>query len=266
MLKKIIHKARYVRVLILVFSLFLNYESSFAQKFTIGLKGGPLASWCSFGDKEDKEVFSRKLKLGYGGALLIDFPLQNQYNVILEGGYSKRGRILLFNNDSWKNNSTYQFFDMVMVLRKSFNFMLRKNVKAQGFVNMGPEINYWNEGKGKLVVAGNDYNYEMKYNEEPSSDYNVMYMNSVNRWLFNIAFGVGMKAPIKPGQHLITELRFSSGHTYLSKDKNSFMNILGYEDTLKTNLKTISLTLAYTLDIDIQKSKKGKSTFDKKKM
>ncbi len=101
----------------------------------------------------------------------------------------------------------------------------------------------------------------------------MTYFNS-NRWLFGLGIGVGARFPIKKYQHVIVELRFIHGHTYLGKkgtglpdvDPNqgySYIKILGYEDTLKTNIKTISLSIAYVFDLDIQRGRMGKSTFDK---
>jgi hypothetical protein len=220
-------------------------------------------SWPGFGDKEAKEEFSRRLKAGYGAAILIGFPLKNNYDLLLEGGYSQRGRKLLFNDDTWENDLTCTYFDMSMWLRKSFKFHLRKNVPVQAFVNMGPEISYWLDAKGKITVEEPGYPYEVVFNEEPTSDYRYMYLNDVNRWLFGIGLGVGLKAPLKRNQNITTELRFVSGHTFFGKEDSAYLEILGFEDTFKTNLKTISFSVAYTLDIDVQRSRKGKSTLKK---
>jgi hypothetical protein len=56
-----------------------------------------------------------------------------------------------------------------------------------------------------------------------------------------------------------------SGHTYIGrKNGSSYIEILTFEDTLKTNLKALYLNLTYTVDLDVQKSRKGKSTLGKK--
>ena len=58
------------------------------------------------------------------------------------------------------------------------------------------------------------------------------------------------------------------GHTYLgNKDSanNQSINLLGYNDTLLSNLKVLSFSLAYTLDFYTGQSKMGKSTEKEKK-
>ena len=88
------------------------------------------------------------------------------------------------------------------------------------------------------------------------------YMHA-NRWLFGLGLGVGLKLPITSNQHVTIEFRYISGHTYLGKKGNglvttnpnqgySYINILGYDDTLKTNIKTVNLTHPSFLDIKIK--------------
>jgi hypothetical protein len=253
-----------LRNLFSILLLLLAAEVSEAQKFNLGVKVGGSVTWPGFGDREDKDVFSRRLKAGYATALLIDFPLKNNYNVVLEGGYSKKGRRLVFDNNRWENNTTYQFIDMGMVLRRSFNFQLRKNVPSQWFINMGPEINYIFDARGKILVLDNPWPYTVTYDQDGPTPTSVNQRN-VNDWLFNIGLGVGLKTPLHKNQHLVVELRFLSGHTFLGKkDSRSEWVNLNFQDTLRTNLKSFVISIGYTLDRDIQEGRKGKSTVTKK--
>ena len=90
-----------------------------------------------------------------------------------------------------------------------------------------------------------------------------MHVKDVNRWLFGLVAGAGVKAPLLKGQHITTELRFVSGHTFLGKKDSSHIEILTFQDTMKTNLKSLCLNISYTIDLDIQEGRKGKSTLDK---
>jgi hypothetical protein len=235
-----------------------------AQKFSLGVRAGASVTWPGFGDKEAKDEFSRGFKPGYHGGLFISFPLKNHYEVVIEGGASQKGRIIRFNDSQWRNNLTLYMADMGMQLRKSFTFRLKKNTPADAFISVGPEINYWFHAKGKIVVEGKDYPYAIKVDEESTSDYHNMYLNDVNRWLFGLGIGFGMKAPLGPNQSISTEFRFGSGHTFLGKKESSHIEILGFADTFKTNLKTLSVSVAYSFDFDRIERRKGKSNIKKR--
>jgi hypothetical protein len=262
-----IKKLPYPKFILVVALTFLCY-ASMAQKYSVGIRGGISYTWPGFGDKEAKQQFNRGMKFGYHGGLLLTFPLKNRYDLVLEGGASQKGRILKFDNGEWKNNLTMNMADMAMLLRKNFTIHLDKNTPADVFVSLGPDINYWISAKGKFQSGDNIAKYGVKFNESPdgNTDYRNLFLNDINRWYFGIALGVGMKAPLGRNQHITTELRFASGHTFMGKKESGSIDILAFEgkDTYKTNLKTISLSLAYSIDLDKVERRKGKSTIKRR--
>jgi hypothetical protein len=251
------------KLLILFLTFFLPFFS-YGQKYSVGIKAGPLMNWTSFGDKEDKDNFSSGIKIGYSAGMLVSFPLKHDFDFFAEGAYSQKGRRLKFQSDTWVNNSSYKFIDLTMLLRKSYTFRLEKNIPSQWYFNIGPEVSYWLSGKGTIAVDGPGYPYTIVFDKTPDASFETMYVNDANRWLFGLAIGVGFRAPLLRNQHINTEIRFVSGHTYLGKKDSSHIEILTFEDTLKTNLKVLNINVSYTLDFDVQQSRKGKSTLDKK--
>ena len=153
-----------------------------------------------------------------------------------------------------------------MMLRRSFPLNLGPNIPSQWFVNVGPRVSYWISGKGK-VDAGGSYNYTVVFTEMPQDvsepDFDKMYMHDVNRWLFGIDVGVGFNAPLKQNRKLSTELRFTSGHTFFGTKTSATNRTLGFSDNLRANEKILTLTVAYVIDVNVQQSRKGKSTKDK---
>jgi len=256
----------YKRAIVTLSAFFFILPAAFAQKFTIGTKAGPLVSFANFGDKDDKDQFTHKPVIGFYGAGLVIFPLKNNYSLQTEFGFSQQGRKITFNEDTWINKATYYFLDGSMALRRSFEIHLGPNIPAQWFIDIGPRINYWLGGKGN-VDAGGSYNYKIIFAEMPaepvSPDFNKMYIVDENQWLFGIDIGVGFKAPLKNKTSILTELRFTSGHTYFGAPYSASNRTLGFTDNLRSNQKTLSLTVAYLLDIDMQKRRTGKSTKDK---
>ena len=239
---------------------------SYSQKFSLGLKGGPLASWASFGDKDDKTDFSHDPKIGYYLAGLVSFPLKKNYSFQTEFGFSQKGRKITFNNDTWENDATYYFGDAAMMLRRSFPLNIISNVPSTWFINIGPHISYWIQGDGK-IDAGGSYAYDVEFMQMPENpsepDFNKMYLNNINRWLFGIDIGVGFNAPLSNKKKISTELRFTSGHTFFGEKNSASNRTLGFSDNLRSNEKVISLTVAYVVDVNVQENRKGKSTKDK---
>jgi hypothetical protein len=252
---------------ILLFSLgcYVVTISADAQKFTVGVKVGSSFHWSNFGDKPQKDTFSTGSVYGYGAGFQIGFPLKKEYQLMIEGGYSKKGRALKFDRDRWVNRSFYNMIDGNMLLRKSYKFHIAKNVPTTWFFELGPEINYVLNGYGSVTVNnGTPYSYKIVYDKAPDQSIDKMFYSNANRWLFGLIGGVGFKAPLKNNHHIAVQLRFISGHTWIGKKKSSStIGLFGFEDTLKTNIKTISASIAYTLDFDVQQSRKGKSTLDK---
>ncbi len=243
----------------------LSHTDVNAQKFSFGVRGGAGIGWAGFGDKFQKDTFSTKPILNYHVGAQVGFPLKHEFQLIIEAGYSREGRRLMFNDGSWENRTVYNFAESQMLLRRGFKFYLDKNIPSEWFFSVGPDVNYLIKGKGRIIANRNKpgYAYDIIYNETPTSDYHHMYIDDPNRWLFGLVIGVGFKAPLRGNQRVSSELRFVSGHTYLGPGKGN-IEILGFEDTQLTNQKSINLIISYTWERDVQQSRMGKSTIKKK--
>ena len=151
-----------------------------------------------------------------------------------------------------------------MILRRSFRLHVIKNVPTNWFVNVGPNINYWIGGRGNIIVEyGVTQPYSMIFNKTSDLSYDKMFINDANRWLFGLSGGIGFNATTVRNQKIVTELRVSFAKTYLGNKNSSSINVLGFEDSLKANLLTVNLSVAYVFDRDIKESKMGKSNKDK---
>jgi hypothetical protein len=236
----------------------------YGQNFSAGFKLGPSITWAFFEDKEARQNFNSQPKLGYIVDGIISFPLKNKYSFVTEAGFKQAGRRVKFNENTWENNATYQYIDLSMALRKSFDVRIKKNLSTRCFVNVGPDINYWLNGQGKVKTDVLGSKYDVVFNREPDGNFHHDYMNNVNRWFFGMDFGVGTDANITKTQRLLFELRFTYGHTNIGKKLgSSSVDILGFQDNTKANFKTLSFTTCYFFDFDLHKSKFGKSTKDR---
>jgi hypothetical protein len=253
-------------VLLLLISFSIG-TASYGQKFTVGLKLGGNTNWAAYGDKESKDTFDTKTFYGYSAGFQIGFPLKNDYNLMLEGAYSKRGRKVGFQSDGaqWIHTIDRQMIEASMLLRKSFKFQLYRNVPGEWFINIGPDIGYWFAGNGRLQTNDNEpFEYTVKWNEPQTDNFYYMYYNGVNRWYFGLAFGGGLKTSLRNNQRIAVELRYISGHTYLGNYNSAYINIPNFYNNMKTNMKSLNLSVTYFLEFDVQEGRKGKSTVKKR--
>jgi len=239
-----------------------------AQKYSLGFRAGGTVNWASFRDKDQKDTFSVKLSTGFTLGALLGFPLKNNYSVIIEGSFSQKSRTL--SDGLLENHATYKFIDGTLLLRKAYKFQLGANVPAEWFVNIGPEVGYWLSGKGFFTAGGPEYPYLIEFDKVPDGDMKYLYYNDANRLFFGLVLGVGIKAPLRNNTAISCELRFVSGHTDLGNNKYEYpprewySSLLNYNDTMRMNLKVLSLSVAYTYDFDKIESRKGRSTLKKK--
>jgi len=256
-------KCSLVTCLICVFMAFTNQNLS-AQNFSLGLKAGPNIAIGRFKDSDLRKQFNAEPVFGFTAGGIILFPLKNRYSFLSEVAYASSGKKLKFNSDEWINTARFNFIDFSMALRKSFPFQLRPDVRSNIFVNIGPKISYWLNAKGNIGAGGDPTDYDIVFEQTPDGNLFVNYYNNINRWLFGVDIGVGGDAPITSKQNVHVEARFSLGQTNLGKaDSSSTLEILGFEDDLRMNLKTFTLSATYTFDFDLRESKMGKSTKDK---
>ena len=256
------------RNFLLLICMFMLTNAAHAQKYSFGVRAGGTLNWASFRDKDQKDTFSIKPSHGFTIGGLVGFPLKNNYSVIIEGGFSQKSRTLV--DGVLQNRSTYKFVDGAMLLRKAYKFSLGENIPAEWFFNIGPEVGYWLSGKGYFTAGGPRYPYTIEFDKVPDGDMAYLYYNSANRMFFGLVLGVGMKAPLRNNTAISAELRFVSGHTNLGSNKYEYhprewyAALLNYNDTMRMNLKVISLSVAYTYDFDKIESRKGKSTIKKR--
>ncbi len=234
------------------------------QNFSLGVKAGPSITFGHFQDSDLRDNFSTRLKPGFTVGGLIQFPLKGNYSFLSEFAFSRKGKKVLFNDNTWINNSTFSFIDLSMAIRKSYAFRLKPNVKSNFFVNVGPSIEYWLSANGTVEATGPPAKFNIAFNQTPNGNFDTNFYTEANRWLFGVNIGVGTDAPITPTRRIYTEIRFTLGQTNLGeKNSTSELDIIGFEDDLKMNLKSITITAAYTLEFDLKESKMGKSTKDK---
>lgn len=253
-----------------LFIIFLNKEL-IAQpsqpqlpQYSLGICGGPNFTYATYGDRDTQKHFKPGIRIGYTVGGFIKMPMKDRYSFITEVSFSQKSRTTNF-NENWNNKTVFKMVGANMALRKSFPLKLKNNVPINIFVGAGPNIEYLLNAHGRIKVnPGGVARYDVVFNGTPDSDFRYDYWNGANRWLFGLDLRAGGDAPLLRNQRVYLELRFTWGQTYLGgKNSSSYLEILGFEDDLKFNMKTLNVVAYYAFDFDTKKSRMGKSTKDK---
>ena len=234
-----------------------------AQKFSFGPLVGVHAYKVAFHHDDEQNNFESKIKQGYRGGAYIEFPLENDFSWAAEGYYARKGRKVAYYGESIVNDAAYNFFEISVLLRKKYSLSIAEGIPGKLFFNVGPNINYWINGKGKLD-SNVDLDYEVKFKE---SDGNIMVnaITDANRWLFGLEIGAGLETRVYDTQFFQFEFRFTYGQTYLGDKDSSEIPILAFQDSLRSNYRVLCFIVRYGLDVDLRNAKKGKSTLKKPK-
>ncbi|MFZ9982387.1 MAG: hypothetical protein ACO3FI_10180 [Cyclobacteriaceae bacterium] len=240
------------------------------QKYSFGFRLGPTITIGSITSKEDREILSTLPKTGFTASGILTMPLQKDFSFAAELGYQRGGRKMKINESGWITDYDYNFLTSAMALRKTIPVNLREDLKGEIYFGAGPAVSWFvGPGKGKITTPnGGVSKFTVEYNNyDPDAwgDFNRYFINDPNRLLFGLDLSMGGDAPINMKQKLYGEVRFTWGHTNLgTRQTDTHLNILNFEDTMFVNLKTISFSLIYTYGFETRKSKKGKSTLKRK--
>lgn len=247
------------------------FDEKSYDRFLWGIRGGLNVTTPHFEYADARQALGAQSSLGWTLGAVGQFKLTNRWAFQSEIGYSKKVSSFSFDSDGSVNKMSMDFVDISLLLRRRFMFTWGKNIHSDVFFGVGPNINYWFGAQGTGVSStGEAYDYNIVIDGTPDANFQNLYLNGVNRWLFGIDLGVGINAPITPKQKIFLEFRASLGQTNLGSNSSSvYINQAGFngsmfqQNLLKSNLKTFSITAAYTFSFNYAKSHMGKSTKDK---
>ncbi len=240
------------------------------ERFLWGLRAGLNMTTPHFEDADAQAELNGLPTVGWTIGTVAQFKLTSRYAFQAEVGYSRKTSRFTFDPDGSENRMDMDFLDISLLLRRRIPVKWGKSIHSDLFIGVGPNINYWMGASGSITTFSGATEYNVVIDGVPDANYNNMYLNGVNQWLFGIDLGVGFNAPITPHQKVYIEFRASLGQTNLGKNSGtSFINLVGFngstfqENLLKQNLKTFSITAAYTFSFNYLESKMGHSNKEK---
>jgi opacity protein-like surface antigen len=245
---------------IIIIQLFFS-QKGFTQ-FLFGPLGGVQATQIKFGPLYAGESFGVEPKLSFKAGGVLNYSFGKNVSLHSELTYAQTGKKLTSSLDeNFKNKATYNFLEVPLLLRFNFN---TKMPGTQWYVNLGPHIDYWLSGKGKITAsqpAGRGGTYDSKYKIRFGNggvEEGVLFVSDANRWQFGLDIGGGVILPIQ-AQKLMLDVRLSYGTTYMGKGESSSIGFTEFSDNFEYTNNILSVSAAYLFELDIWDIRRGKS-------
>lgn len=243
----------YLTIFIFSASSIWTINTAYCQLFKLGAGGSVHAFTSHLGDVNDKDIFQPKWSVGYSPGIFTNIMFSDNFSLQTEFYYSWQGRKLVTKESGWYHRARYQYIEVPILLRKTFDIKLYKDIPTTWFFNVGPNIKYWTKGKGNVITGENvEVEYDVVFGSPPedSFPFEYMYLSDVNRLMFGLTAGVGFSIDVVKFNTLFLEMRYTHGHTYFGKKDSHRYNVLGFQDTMLSNPRTITFTAAYMLEFN----------------
>lgn len=253
---------RILLILQIVLCCIVTAEGQYIQ---IGPKAGVSLSHPSYSDKEYMSDKFFLPKVGYSAGMMMNFLHYKKLSVQTELNLTQRGRSIHNKEQQFKHTANYNFVEAPVLFKLTFG---KDPVKY--FVNAGPNISYWFRGRGKLFHEEMQewntdyYKYRTVFSDrEPVDGIIEHYYENPNRFQFGIDVGIGTVFQTNRKERCSIELRYLIGHSFMAKTSSYNIGLSAIEDNLNFSTNALTLSVAYTFDINLLEYYKGKSTIKK---
>lgn len=256
-MKKIKH------ILFVLLAFIMIYEQkAHAQIFYAGPNVSGGLSVVRHHKQEYRDQFNSKIKPTFKGGLSLHIPLTTTFILSGDLNYAMRGRKIEVQENEWVLNEWHHYAELPLLLMIEKEGEIRQigPFDRIGPFNwtfgVGPNISYLLGGSGTLETFSLHSDYRLSFGGK-ESDYHFITFDPVNRFQWGLDFQIGLTSPLINGSRLITNIKYTYGHTNLGIIESSTMPILGFTDNIAHNYQMLSLSVAYLFKFDLSLLKKG---------
>ena len=219
-------------------------------------------------DMEYKDTYDISTDYNYHGGIAVTYLASRQYSVHGELNYEKYQKDLTNRPEfeSVTSKSVNHFLSLPLLLR--FNYEISP---VMFYLNGGVKLSYWISGNGHLgghfleEGAFPTRDYKVIFEEQESFDNTRPYLENPNRFQYSLVLGTGMYFHIVNNSHIMVDLRYSFGHSNMGSNGSFDFDFDTYEENFEYRHNTLSLSLGYMLELNVESLMRGKSTFKSKK-
>lgn len=264
---------------IVIVILILRSTQGIAQ-LLVGPTAGINYNWMSFSKTADqKDMYSIAPVIGYHAGAHVSFRVQKRFFLHTSLIYSTKGMVMKAKlneydteDDVDKISMRLNYLEMPIV----YTVYFKGSISGKSFkysIGVGPNISYWLGGKGVLEnqdvleFGYGPMDYKVDFNTDPfPGEDGKMIVQRANRLQLGLNVATSFMFEPAPQRELVVTIRYELGHSYQSREsKGLFRPTSYYEQPLNLRNQGIRISLAYMIDLQIEKRKKGKSTNDPKK-
>jgi hypothetical protein len=254
------------RLFVFIF-IFISFSAK--SQVLVGPKAGPQLAWVKFSDRDLSNSYSRGLIPSYTFGGVLSVKSSNLFTFHTEVNYSRMGKAMTLKEGFPeipvdKNRAIYHFIDIPIMLRTTW----QQQPGLTYYLNIGPSINYWLGGKGRLhsgfyAEGGYEYkDYDISFYRDIAPEEVILIVEEPNRLQFGLNIGGGVLFEVSKKGRIMIDIRHFIGHTFLS-EKGGDLGLPSYMEDLRTQSRNFAISAAYLYDIDPKAWRKGKSTMKK---
>lgn len=212
------------------------------------------------------DSFSVKPSYNIEAGIVGIYQASNMYSVqseLLFEQVKKELRNKDFNEIEAFSRSTNNFLSIPITFRISLG-----KEPVHYYLSGGPKLRYWLGGNGMIDVPDGDEFVEppkeykrLVFNQERSQTAeNVYAVPGANRLQFALVAGGGFYLDLVTGGRLQFDVRYTFGHSNMGFDGNPDFTFIDYAESYRYRNNTLSISLAYLFEFDVELQSKGMST------
>lgn len=248
----------------------------YSQVMQYGVKGGAQLSLFTSDDRTFRKSVKTQPRPGYHAGFVLSFKVKDRYFLHTEYLYSTKGKVNRGKIDKvLEDRITYNYIEVPLLYNIHFKGSLGNTREFKWYAGAGPLFSYWLGGKGWInsdEFAENNFppfEYKIRFGErgEDLKDFDIIYMNDVNR--FQLGFNMGGGILLEPANSgkIMVDLRFELGHSWMgTATSTDYVLPVTYDDSLKGRNLGLRFSVMYLFERNTDKKvrNKGKSNLKQK--
>ena len=265
---------------------FLLIASLVNAQYWFGPKVGLHYSGHDYQDEEYETLYKFSKDLNYELGVVVTYSASDKYAVHGELYFERQGNRV-------RNKSPY-----LVDSQNDFNFISAPilwrvtmgHAPVHWYVNGGPKISLWLGGKGHFAhsydeaidgsgVRSVDYKIVFNRSKANGFDDGTFFVNEANRIQYALTVGGGFYLDLANGARMMFDARYNWGHSNMGfnldpiipNDKTILVGAgtdipeRGYQENYEYSHNTLSFSMAYMFEYNINFKRKGSSTSSESK-